>query len=164
MLLSGCAQPAANDNTSFEWVTDEAEILSDSAEARIAGNLITLEDQTSDQVLVWTTPSLGSRPIEDVSLERARSIGAGTAELDNGVLITVAPNDRKVRIEVGTGLEDLLTDVRAKRIIDEHMSPKFARGDFDAGVEAGVEAVSELLLSDRERPKYRDVRVERMAS
>lgn len=164
LLLVGCTQPATNDNAPILWVADEADMLSDAAEARITEKLIALEKETSDQLLVWTVPSLEGRWIEDVSLERARSLGIGTAELDNGVMITLAKEERRVRIEVGTGLEALLTDLKAAHIIRDDMTPRFRDGDFDGGVEAGVSAISDVLLSDRERPQYRSEIREKMAS
>lgn len=163
LLLAGCAQ-AANDNEPIIWVADEANLLSPETELRIASKISELEEATSDQLLVWTVSDLAGRRIEDVSLERARQLGIGTAELDNGVMITFARDEKRVRIEVGLGLEALLTDLKSKQIIEDQMVPHFREGDFDSGVEAGVAAIAAMLMADRERPRYRSEIREKIAS
>ena len=132
-------------------VVDRANILSTAAEKTLTERLAALEQRTSDQVVVVTVASLDNRPIAAVSLELANGWGIGRKDLDNGVMLLVAPNDRKVRIEVGTGLEGLLTDARAAVVV-QSMLPHFRIGDFEQCIGAAVAEVDRLLSSDRRRP------------
>ena len=134
-------------------VVDEAKLLPAGARAKLTGELQRLEAATSDQLVVVTLPSLGGRPIEDVGLATGRCWGIGRKGLDNGVLLVVAPSERKVRIEVGTGLEGLLTDPRAQAIVDEALVPAFKAGRFESGIEAGVARIEAVLTSDKRRPQ-----------
>lgn len=136
-------------------VTDEANILSDRSEARLTGKLTELEERTSDQLVVVTVASLAGESINSFGLRLGKCWGIGRAELDNGVLLIVAPNDRKVRIEVGVGLEGLLTDERAAAIIEDTLLPRLRQGDYDAATEAGVADISTLLLAEPPRPRRR---------
>lgn len=111
-----------------------------------------MERTTSDQLVVVTLPSLEGRPIETWGLELGNGWGVGQDKLDNGVLLIVAPNDRKVRIEVGYGLEGLLTDARAKDIIDAQLLPSFRENDLVGGIQKGVDAIIKVLESSRARP------------
>jgi uncharacterized protein len=159
--LAGCggtapAAPAA-DCTGVPKLTgrvvDEAKLLSPGAQARLTGELRRLEAATSDQLVVVTLPSLGGRSIEDVGLATGRCWRIGRKGVDNGVLVLVAPAGRKVRIEVGTGLEGLLTDPRAMAIIDEAMLPRFRDRQMETGIEGGVARIDALLRSDTRRPQ-----------
>jgi uncharacterized protein len=134
-------------------VVDKANLLMPATEARITAELAGLERRTSDQLVVVTLPSLDGRPIEEVGLNLGRCWGVGQKGLDNGVLLIVARTDRKVRIEVGTGLENLLKDDVAGQVIRETLVPAFREGRFDDGVEAGVARIEAVLLSDTRRPQ-----------
>ena len=103
------------------------------------------EARTSNQVVVETVPSLGDLPVEDVAIEHARQMGIGQKGRDNGVLFLIAPNDRKARIEVGYGLEGVLPDVRASRILRREVVPRFREDDYPGGIEAGVAAILATL-------------------
>lgn len=122
-------------------VVDRADILSASIESNLSQKLETHEDQTSNQVVVVTVRSLQGHTIEDYGYQLGRHWGIGQAERNNGVLLLVAPNERKVRIEVGYGLEGALTDAFAKTIIEREITPAFRKRDFDQGVARGVEAI-----------------------
>jgi uncharacterized protein len=122
-------------------VTDDAEILSPDARARIDGMLEAHERQTSDQVAVLTVPSLEGESIESFALRVFEAWKLGQKDKDNGVLLVVSPGDRRMRIEVGYGLEDRLTDLEAGRIIRNVMAPRFKAEDFDGGIAAGVSAI-----------------------
>jgi uncharacterized protein len=124
-------------------------------EAKLSATLSALERRTSDQLVVVTVPNLGGEALETFGLRLGNSWGVGQKGLDNGVLLIVAPQDRRVRIEVGRGLEGLLTDARARQIIEESLVPRFRQGGFDEGIETGVESISETLLSDTRRPQPR---------
>jgi uncharacterized protein len=99
------------------------------------------EDSTSNQVAVLTVSSLGGEAIEDFSLRVAEAWGLGQAGTDNGVLLLVAVDDREMRIEVGYGLEDVLTDAAAGRIIRDDIAPQFRNGNYNAGVQMGVQRI-----------------------
>ena len=135
-------------------VRDAAGIMSAAAENRVDAGLAKLEATTSDQVAVVTVVNLAGQPIERFSLDYARRWGLGRKDLDNGVLVMVAPNEHKVRIEVGTGLEELLTDERAGVIVNEMIVP-FKAGNYEVGIELGVARIDTLLMSNRKRPQYR---------
>jgi uncharacterized protein len=120
-------------------VMDEAGIISASAEARLSARL--------------ATPDLGGEAIGDLGLRLGNGWGVGQAGLNNGVLLIVAPQDRQVRIEVGYGLEGLLTDARAAQIIDQVMIPRFQNGAYEDAVTEGAERIAAILLADRYRPR-----------
>ena len=115
-----------------------------------------LEDKSSDQLVVVTLPSLQGYTIEDFGYQLGRHWGIGTAKLDNGVLLIVAPNERKVRIEVGYGLEPILTDALTKIIIENAILPRFRAGDFPGGIKDGVRDIA--LASDRRCGRGRGAR------
>ena len=91
-------------------VVDDAQLLGPDVEEELTAELKALEDKSSDQLVVVTVPSLQGYPIEDFGYQLGRHWGIGTAKLSNGVLLIVAPNEHKVRIEVGYGLEPIMTD------------------------------------------------------
>ena len=126
-------------------VVDAADILSPQTEQLLRQMLKAHEDSTGNQVVVLTVPSLQGVSVEQYALKVAETWKLGQADKDNGVLILVAPNERKMRIEVGLGLEDKLPDVLAGRIIRYEMIPYFKKGDFDTGVIKGVVAVLEAI-------------------
>ena len=134
------------------WVVDRADVLSEAAEQQLAERVQALESATTDQVIVVTVPGLGGEKIEAFSLTLANSWGAGSADLDNGVLLLLAPRERLVRIEVGCGLEEVLTDARAAEIIGR-MTPHFSQGRFDEAVTIGVNEVVTTLRARPERQR-----------
>jgi uncharacterized protein len=136
-------------------VVDDAHVLSAGEKGRLSHLLTELERKTTDQLVVVTLPRLDGVPIEAVGLKLGKSWGIGRADLDNGVLLIIAPNDGKVRIEVGCGLEGLLTDARASAIIQERLIPPLREAGYDAAAEAGVAAISAVLESDLRRPQPR---------
>jgi uncharacterized protein len=129
-------------------VVDNADLLSASEEASLTEELKALEDKSSDQLVVVTLPSLQGYTIEDYGYQLGRHWGIGTAKLDNGVLLIVAPNERKVRIEVGQGLEGTLTDALSRLIIENTILPRFREGNFAAGIKDGVHDVTLVLTGD----------------
>ena len=122
-------------------VVDEADIVPDDAEARIEQRLAAWEAETGNQVAVLTVDSLEGDAIEDFSMRVAETWKIGRGGVDDGVIFVVASDDRRMRIEVGYGLEAELTDLESGRILDEIVGPRFRQGDFGGGVEAGVEAI-----------------------
>jgi len=113
-----------------------------------------LEKATSDQLVVVTLPSLEGQTIEAVGLSLGRRWAVGQKDLDNGILLLVAPNERKVRIEVGYGLEALLTDERAGAIVREQVE-LFRKGRGADAIVLGVDRIDALLRSNAQRPQYR---------
>ena len=135
-------------------MVDKADLLDPAAERALTSKSEALEKTTSDQLVVVTLPSLNGETIEATALKLGRVWGVGRKDIDNGVLLLVAPRERQVRIEVGYGLESLLTDDRAAAIIRDMIVPLKA-GDYAAGIGLGVDAIDALLLSNRKRPQYR---------
>lgn len=134
-------------------VTDDAEILSPAARQRINAKLQAHEEETSNQVAVLTVLSLEGDSIEDFATRVFEAWQLGQAGEDNGLLMIVAPRDRRMRIEVGYGLEGTLTDLEAGRIIRNVMAPRFKAGDFDEGIEGGIDAVLAQLSGDDTPPQ-----------
>ena len=129
-------------------VVDDADLLSASDIAELDVGLKALEDKSSDQVVVVTLPSLQGFTIEDFGYQLGRHWGIGTKEKDNGVLLIVAPNERKVRLEVGRGLEPLLTDAMSNVIINGAILPRFRSGDYAGGIKEGVKGIELVLTGD----------------
>lgn len=129
-------------------ITDNAQLLTAADRAQIEAELKALEEKSTDQIAVVTVPSLDGYPIEDYGVGLARKWGIGQKDKDNGVLLIVAPNERKVRIEVGRRLEPQMTDTMASVIIQNAILPKFRRGDFSGGIRDGVSDIKAVLLGD----------------
>ncbi len=122
-------------------VVDDAEILSPATRERLAATSKAHEARTTNQVVVLTVPTLGGESVEEYANRVFAAWKLGQQGKDNGVLVLIVPNDRKMRIEVGYGLEGTLPDVAAARIIRDRMTPRFKAGDFDGGVAEGVDAI-----------------------
>lgn len=131
-------------------VVDAANILTEADRAALTERLAEHERRTTDQVVVATVRSLGGLTVEDYANRLYRTWALGTKERSNGVLLLVAPSERKVRIEVGYGLEGALTDALSKVIITTAMAPRFKAGDFPGGIRAGVDAILQVLTGDAE--------------
>ena len=126
-------------------VVDTADLLGDTAEAELSGLLAGHESATTNQVVVVTVPDLGGYDIADYGFQLGRHWGIGQEGKDNGVLLIVARDDRKVRIEVGYGLEGALTDAQSKLIIENTILPAFKEGDYEGGIRAGLGAMLTVL-------------------
>ncbi|MFO7177315.1 MAG: TPM domain-containing protein [Pseudomonadota bacterium] len=122
-------------------ITDLAEIVPPDAEQRITQKLLGHEQATGQQFAVLTIPSLEGDPIEDFSIRVVEKWQLGTKGKDDGLLLLVARDDRKVRIEVGYGLEGTITDALSSRVIREVITPEFRRGNFAGGIEAGLDVL-----------------------
>jgi uncharacterized protein len=122
-------------------VTDLAEMLPPEAEQTLETRLATLEADTGSQVAILTGPSLEGEALEDYALRVAETWQLGRAEVDDGVLILIARDERRIRIEVGYGLEGAIPDVVAKRIIDDVMRPAFRQGDVAGGLGGAVDVL-----------------------
>jgi len=126
-------------------ITDNAEILSQTMRRSLTDLLKAHEDSTGNQIAVLTVSTLGGESIEEYATAVFDAWKLGQKGKDNGVLIIVAPSERRMRIEVGYGLEAKLTDLLAGRIIRNIMTPRFKAGDYDGGVKEGVKAVITAL-------------------
>jgi len=127
--------------TSSIYVQDYAEVLDADTEAAINAIGTALQAKTKAQIVVVTIPDLQGYPIEDYALALFRKWGIGDQELNNGVLMLIAPQERKSRIEVGYGLEGALPDGKTGRIQDEYMLPFFKEGDYNSGIYNGYLAL-----------------------
>jgi uncharacterized protein len=123
------------------YINDYAVMMSPPAKAQLETELQSFEQTDSTQIVVLTVTSLEGEQIEDFGIRVAESWKIGQKDKDNGVLFIVSKQDRKMRIEVGRGLEGKLTDLMAGRIIDLVVKPRFMHGDYDGGFLAGVSAL-----------------------
>ncbi|HNX68103.1 MAG TPA: TPM domain-containing protein [Candidatus Omnitrophota bacterium] len=130
------------------YVTDKAGLLSPAARARLEETLKTFEDQTSNQVVVATFPSLEGASLEDFSIHLAEAWKAGQKGRDNGVIFLIFKNDRKIRIEVGYGLEGVLTDATSGQIIRGVVAPYFRKNDYEGGILAGTNAIMQATQGE----------------
>jgi uncharacterized protein len=126
------------------WVTDLAGILTPATERRLETLMESYRVGSGHEIAVLTVPDLNGQPIEKLALEVGRSWGLGEKGKNNGALLVVAYKDRKLRIEVGRGLEGELTDSRSGRIIRDIIAPHFRNGNTDKGIEAGVVAMHQV--------------------
>jgi uncharacterized protein len=131
-------------------VTDKAGIMPSAQRDAIAAALAAHEKNTGNQIAVLTVTDLGGADIESYSLSVAESWKLGQQGKDNGVLLVVARDDRKMRIEVGYGLEGVLTDLRCGRIVDSIMRPAFRAGDFGGGIASAVNEMIRMLEAEPE--------------
>lgn len=155
VALAGAAtaQPKFPDLTGR--VVDNAGLLTAQDKTAIEAELKAIEDKSTDQVVVVTLPSLGGYEIEDYGYQLGRHWQIGQKDKDNGALLIVAPNERKVRIEAGRGLEPYLTDAMSRIIIENAILPKFRRGDFSGGIRDGVRDIKATIEGDAEAVKER---------
>ena len=121
-------------------VTDAADVIPPDVEARLDQKLTALEAGTGRQLVVATVPDLQGYEISDYGYQLGRTWGIGSKERNDGALLIVAPKERKVRIEVGYGLEGVLTDGLSSLIISQQIVPRFKQGDLPGGIEAGTDA------------------------
>lgn len=153
--LAGIAQAEPNFPQLTGRIVDLSGLISDVDKQAIETEIKALEETSTDQIAVITVPSLQGYPIEDYAYQLGRKWGIGQKGKNNGILLVVAPNERKVRIEVGRGLEPLMTDVMSSIIVNNAIMPAFRRGDFSGGIRAGVRDIKDVLLGDAEEVKAR---------
>ncbi len=134
--------------TNDGWVTDRAGVLQPAQERALESQLEALRQTSSNEIAVLVLADLGGQPIERVALEAGRKWKVGAAGKNNGVVIAVAIAERKVRIEVGSGLEGELTDAKSGRIIRETITPRFRAGDYYGGLRDAVAAVGSVLSGE----------------
>ncbi|EQB09408.1 hypothetical protein L288_05835 [Sphingobium quisquiliarum P25] len=164
LLLLAAIAPAAQGQTFPKLtgrVVDDAGLLSPQQEQGLTDKLAGLERQSGRQLVVATLPSLQDYDIADYGYRLLRHWGIGSKERNDGALLIVAPNERKVRIEVGYGLEGILTDALSSQIIRNNVTPRFRAGDMAGGIEAGTDALITLLNLPPEEARARALAAER---
>lgn len=129
-------------------VTDNAGLLPEARRTALEARLAAFERQKGTQVAVLTLASTAPEPIEAYSIRVVDAWRLGRSGVDDGVLFVIARDDRRMRIEVGRGLEGALPDARAKQIIADAVAPRFKAGDYPGGIEAGVESILALLSGE----------------
>jgi uncharacterized protein len=136
-------------------VVDDAHLFDAATKSAIEQKLAAFEAKTSRQVVVVTLPSLQGYEIEDYGYRLGRFWGIGEKSTNNGALLIVAPNEHRVRIEVGYGLEGTLTDAVSRLIIENGILPRFRTNDFAGGIQRGVDDIIQVLSGDAEDFKRR---------
>jgi len=140
-------------------VVDQANIIQSDTRAAVEQKSADLEEKSGIQLVVATVNSLEGQEIEPYANELFRKWALGEKKKNNGVLLLVAPNERRVRIEVGYGLEGTLTDALSKVIISNAMTPRFKAGNFSEGISRGVDDIITVLTTDasewQKRPSLR---------
>ncbi len=130
------------------WVTDGAGFLSPAVRDTLDARLQQYQAKTGHQVLVWIGRSTGSQPLEDFTVKAFAAWRVGRKGIDDGLVIFLFADDRKIRLEVGYGLEGQIPDAIASRIINEVMLPRLKGGDRDGAVVAGVDAVVAVIAGE----------------
>jgi uncharacterized protein len=152
LLLCFLTAPAGHAAPTFPTLTgrvvDDAHVLSPQIQADLTQRLNGLEAKTSRQLIVVTVPSLQGDDIADYGYQLGRAWGIGQKSLNNGALFLVAPTEHKVRIEVGYGLEGVLTDALSSIILQRSVLPRFRAGDIPGGVVDGTQAIIDQLSLD----------------
>ncbi len=158
LVLGLSVNPATAQDRSTDFprftapVVDDAGVVPDDAERRVDAALRDYQDRSGNQIAVCVIDTTGDAALEDYAIDLAREWGVGTRGDDNGVLLLIAMEDRRLRIEVGRGLEGDLTDIESGRIIREQITPRLAGGDVGAAIEAGTNAIRAALGDTQAAP------------
>jgi uncharacterized protein len=150
LFMAGAAMAAINFPALSGRVVDQAELLSPQQEAELTGKLEALQRASTRQLVVATVSSLQDNPIEDYGYQLGRAWHIGQQGANNGVILLVAPNEKRVRIEVGYGLEPILPDALASQIIEQQILPRFRANDYPGGIVAGTDAIIAQLQAPQE--------------
>lgn len=141
----GVAQAAPSFPALTGRVVDSAQMIDPAVREQLTQQLQALEQTSGDQIVVVTVPDLQGVPIEDYGYQLGRQWGIGQKGKDNGALLIVSRDDRQLRIEVGYGLEGVLTDAQSWVIINQVILPKFKAGNFSQGISDGVAAMIQVV-------------------
>ncbi|HEX2762783.1 MAG TPA: TPM domain-containing protein [Allosphingosinicella sp.] len=156
LLLLVAAPAAAQDFPKLTGrVVDAANIIPDADEAALAQKLAAVEKASSRQLVVATVPDLQGYPIEDYGYKLGRAWQIGQKGANNGIILLIAPKERKIRIEVGYGLEPIMTDALSKEIIEQKITPAFKGGDYPGGINAGADAIVAQLQAPLEQAEQK---------
>ncbi|WP_404335423.1 TPM domain-containing protein [Sphingomonas sp. MMS12-HWE2-04] len=145
LLLPLAVQAQTFPKRDREPVVDAANLLNAAQKAQITALAEDINKATTRQFVVATIPDLQGYPIEDYGYKLGRAWGLGQKDANNGILLIVAPNERKVRIEVGYGLEPIMTDAMSSSIVQDVILPRFKAGDMPGGIVAGAQAIGEQM-------------------
>ena len=149
IVFSGAVNAAALEVPRLKGhVNDYAAMLSTASQRQLEAVLTDFEQKESTQIVVLTIPSLQGDSLEDFSIRVAEAWKIGQRQLDNGAILLIAKNDRKIRIDVGYGLEGRLTDLLAGRINRSVIAPRFKSGQFDQGITEGVAAMIDAVRGE----------------
>jgi uncharacterized protein len=129
-------------------VVDQTGTLTSDQQAELAATIAVERSRSGNQLAVLMIPTLSGDALEDYSIRVARGWGIGEKGQDNGVLLLIVKNDRKLRIEVGYGLEGSLTDARASRIIRDRITPEFKQGRYYEGIQSGLTGIISAIHND----------------
>lgn len=139
-----------------QYVVDETGTLTTSQKNDLITKLQSEDKTTSNQIVIYMIPTLGGESLEDVSIRLAEKNKIGKKDKNNGVLMLIVKNDRKIRIEVGYGLEGVLTDALSSSIIRNEITPSFKAGNYYEGINKGVDAIINAIkgeyTADKEEP------------
>ena len=160
LLFAGAAPAAAQTFPKFTgFVVDAANVLDPATEAALTAKLAALQKDTHRQLIVATIPDLQGYPLEDYGYRLGRAWGVGLNDVNNGIILFIAPNEpaghRGPRIEVGTGLEPVVTDALASVIINQKMIPLLKAGQVPQAMAAGTDALIEQLRAAPDEAKAR---------
>lgn len=128
-----------------QWVTDTANFLSPEAVRTLNARLSEYQQATGHQLIVYITPTTGDTPIEDWAVRAFAKWKVGRKGLDDGLALFIMPQDRKIRIEVGYGLEPVIPDAIASRVISEVMAPRIQAGRRDEAVTAAIDSLTRVI-------------------
>ena len=156
LLLVAAVPAAAQDFPKLTGrVVDQANIIPDAQEAQLTQKLEALQQASSRQLVVATVSDLQGYPIEDYGYQLGRAWGIGQKGANNGVILLIAPAQRKVRIEVGYGLEPIITDALSSTIIEDQIVPAFKENDYPRGILQGADALIQQLGAPPEEAEQR---------
>jgi uncharacterized protein len=136
-----------------QLVNDFTNTLTPDQRQALENKLVAFDDSTSTQIAVVIIPTLNGRDIADYNIELARAWGVGGKESNNGIVLLIAKNDRKLNIATGYGLEGALPDLTAKQIIDDIIRPNFKGEDYYRGIEEGTDAIIQAVKGEYQAPK-----------
>ncbi len=139
------AMSLENLNFKYGYISDNAKVITQDDYAGITAIIKELQEKTTAEIAVVTVKSLQGQSIERTATEIGRKYKVGAADKNNGVVILVAPNERKARLEVGMGLESEITNPKADSIMNTDMVPYFAKGDYSKGIYRGVASTANLI-------------------
>jgi uncharacterized protein len=141
LLLAGAAMALDVPPPPTQWYTDRANLLDASSAGMLNAKLRTFEEQSGAQFLVYVFPSLEGESLEDFTIRCAERWKAGQKKYDNGLILFVFVKERKLRVEVGYGLEPTVTDAFSSEVIRNYIAPGFKSGDYAGGLNAGTDAL-----------------------
>lgn len=142
------AQKAIQQSNPPSLVVDNANILTPEQKTQLERKLISVDDSSSNQIAVLIVSTLNDQSIEEVANATFRSWGIGNKKTNNGVLLLVAINDKKVRIEVGSGLEGAIPDVTTKDIIENEIVPNFKDGNYYKGIDEATDQIAKAAIGE----------------